>query len=72
MVKGDYIYTPRFSRVRIAEVFENMEIAKANGYTEPTHYEGEYDVLGKSTGIDRMVFCAVKKGLNRRSLIWQM
>lgn len=62
MVKGDYVYTPRFCRVQIAEVFENKEIAKANGYTEPTYYKGEYDVLGKSEGVNKMVFCAVKKG----------
>lgn len=62
MVKGDYVYTPRFCRVRIEEGFEDRDMAKANGYTEPTHYKGEYDVLGKSAGVNKMVFCAVKKG----------
>lgn len=62
MNKGDYIYTPRFCNVRIEEVFENRDEARENRYTEPTHYKGDYDVLGKSIGINRMVFAAVKKG----------
>lgn len=61
MNKGDYIYTPRFCNVRIEEVFENRDEAMENGYTEPTHYRGDYDVLGKSIGVNRMVFAAVKK-----------
>ena len=61
MNKGDYIYTPRFCNVRIEEVFENRDEAMENGYTEPTHYKGDYDVLGKSIGVNRMVFAAVKK-----------
>lgn len=62
MNKGDYIYTPRFCNVRIEEVFENRDEARENGYVEPTHYKGDYDVLGKSIGVNRMVFAAVKKG----------
>ena len=62
MNKGDYIYTPRFCNVRIEEVFENRDKARENGYTEPTHYKGDYDVFGKSIGVNRMVFAAVKKG----------
>lgn len=61
MNKGDYIYTPRFCNVRIEEVFENRDEAMENGYTEPTYYKGDYDVLGKSIGVNRMVFAAVKK-----------
>lgn len=61
MNKGDYIYTPRFCNVRIEEVFENRDEAIESGYTEPTHYRGDYDVLGKSIGVNRMVFAAVKK-----------
>lgn len=62
MNKGNYIYTPRFCNVRIEEVFKNRDEARENGYTEPTHYKGDYDVLGKSIGVNRMVFAAVKKG----------
>ena len=61
MNKGDYIYTPRFCNVRIEEVFENRDEVRENGYTEQTHYRGDYDVLGKSIGVNRMVFAAVKK-----------
>lgn len=62
MKKGDYIYTPRFCNVRIEEVFSDETVARENGYTEPTHYRGDYDVLGKSIGVNGMVFAAVKKG----------
>lgn len=58
---GDTIYTPRFCTVRIEEVFETKDEAKTNGYTEPTYYKGDYDVLGKSIGVNRMAFAAVKK-----------
>ena len=61
MKKGDYIYTPRFCNVRVEEVFGSRDEAKENGYTELTHYNGEYDVLGKSLGINKMVFAAVRK-----------
>ena len=61
MQKGDYIYTPRFCTVQINEVFESKTEARENGYTEPTHYQGEYEILGKSIGMNRMVFAAVKK-----------
>jgi len=61
MKAGDYIYTPRFCTCKIEKVFDNKREAYAEGYTEPTHYEGEYDILGKHTGINRMIFSAVKK-----------
>lgn len=61
MKKGDYIYTPRFCNVRIEEVFSDETVARENGYTEPTHYNGEYEILGKSIGWNRMIFAAVKK-----------
>jgi hypothetical protein len=61
MKKGDYVKTPRFCTVKIEEVFENARSARAEGYTEPTHYEGEYEILGKHTGINRMIFAAIKK-----------
>ena len=58
---GDYVYTPRFCTVQIEEIFETMEAAKANGYIEPTYYRGEYKVFGKSCGINKMKFAAVKE-----------
>lgn len=61
MKKGDYIYTPRFCNVRIEEVFGGRDEARENGYTEPTHYNGEYDVLGKPLGVNKMIFAAVRK-----------
>lgn len=61
MKKGDYIRTPRFCTVKIEEVFDNTKVARSEGYTEPTHYEGEYEILGKHTGINRMVFAAAQK-----------
>jgi hypothetical protein len=61
MKAGDYISTPRFCTVKIEEVFNSKKAAMASGYTEPTHYEGEYDILGKSTGINRMIFAAAQK-----------
>ena len=61
MKVGDRIYTTRFCTVRIKEVFETEEEARENGYKEPTYYKGNFDVLGKSIGINRMVFAAVKK-----------
>lgn len=62
MNKGDYIYTPRFCNVQIEEVFETRDEVIENGYTEPTYYKGDYDVLGKSIDVNRMVFAACKKG----------
>jgi len=62
MKKGDYVRTPRFLTVKIAEVYEEKKDATRDGYTEPTHYQDEqYDILGKSIDINRMVFAAVAK-----------
>jgi hypothetical protein len=60
MKKGDRVNTPRFLTVKIEDVL-NPEQAREQGYTEPTHYDGEYRILGKSTGLNRMVFAAVRK-----------
>lgn len=57
---GDRIYTPRFCTVIIKEILTPEE-AYENGYTEPTHYkDSDYKILGKSTGLNHMVFAAVK------------
>lgn len=63
MKKGERIFTPRFCNVEIAEVFEEKSIARKEGYTEPTHYykDPDYDVLGKNTKPNHMIFAAVKK-----------
>lgn len=62
MKKGDRIRTPRFLWVTIQEVYENEADAKEAGYTETTHYRrGAYGILGKSIGLNRMVFAAFKK-----------
>lgn len=60
--KGDYVLTPRFCHVTIDEVYNTKHEARENGYTEPTYYDGEYDIFGKSLGDCRMAFAAVKKG----------
>lgn len=58
---GDYIKTPRFLTVRIEEVLSEDE-AREKGYKEPTHYKNpDYEIHGKSTGINRMKFAAVIK-----------
>ena len=61
MKKGDRIYTPRFCTVQIEEVFESRSEASAAGYTEPTYYEGEYGVAGKSLDMYHMQFAAYRK-----------
>jgi hypothetical protein len=62
MKQGDYVYTPRFCTCKIEKVFTSAKEARSEGYTEPTHYENpEYDVCGKSIGVNRMIFAAIQK-----------
>ena len=62
MKKGEFIYTPRFCSVKIEKVCRNRNTAYKQGFTEPTHYaDAKYDILGKHTGINRMIFAAVTK-----------
>jgi hypothetical protein len=62
MKAGDYINTPRFCKVKIAEVFNDKTTAKEFGYCEPTYYDNpEYDIWGKHIDINRMIFAAIKK-----------
>jgi hypothetical protein len=62
MKKGDWVNTPRFLKVKIEEVFENRKEAWEQGYHEPTHYESlEFDIFGKHTAINYMIFAAVRK-----------
>lgn len=59
---GEYINTPRFLKVKIAAIYERKNIARLDGYTEPTHYDNsEWDILGKHTGVNQMIFAAVRK-----------
>lgn len=60
---GDYVETPRFCKVRIAAVYTDNNEALENGYTEPTDYRNEeYHIRGKHTGINTMIFAAIKRG----------
>lgn len=62
MKKGDYVDTPRFCKVEIEKVFRTEENARKSGYTEPTYYKDwQYGVLGKSIGINHMIFAGFKK-----------
>ena len=60
--KGKYIQTPRFLNVRIADILTKEE-ARKQGFKEPTHYDSDpdFDVFGKSTGENKMLFAAVLK-----------
>ena len=59
---GDDVETPRFLKVKIAEVYMDNVKAFQDGYTEPTHYRSEeYHVRGKHTALNTMIFAAIKK-----------
>lgn len=59
---GDTAYTPRFCTVRIVAVFSSESDARAEGFSEPTHYENpDYEIFGKHAGTNRMIFAAIKK-----------
>lgn len=61
MKTGDRVYTPRFCNVQINEVFDSRESCFKAGYIEPTYYNGEYDIRGKSIDMYHMVFAAYRK-----------
>lgn len=59
---GDKVKTPRFLTIRIAAMFESVKLAESCGFTEPTHFENDrYEILGKSIGLNLMIFAAVEK-----------
>jgi len=59
---GDKIQTPRFLGVRIAAMFESVELAEACGFTTGTDFRDEdYHIRGKGIGENRMLFAAVKR-----------
>jgi hypothetical protein len=62
MLKGDFINTPRFLKVKIEDILTADE-AQNQGFTEPTHYinDPEFYIFGKSIGINRMIFAAVRR-----------
>ena len=61
MKVGDSVYTPRFCTVQIVTIFESEAEARMAGYCEPTYYEGEYTILGKSLDMYHMEFAAILK-----------
>jgi hypothetical protein len=62
MKQGDYVFTPRFCTVKIEKVFNTENEAREAGYREPTHYDsGDYDIMGKHIGENRMTFAAIHK-----------
>lgn len=59
---GEWIDTPRFCKVKIDAIYENREQAYNDGFNEPTHYNSSwYDIYGKNTSINHMIFAAIKK-----------
>lgn len=63
MKKGDRVMTPRFSTVKIEEIYETEKELKEAGYTEPTHLQDDnYIVRGKSLDMYHMKFAAAIKG----------
>lgn len=66
MKKGDRVHTPRFLTVTIDRVLTREE-AYQQGFTEPAHYwdDPDYDILGKHTSVNHMIFAAVKSCLMR-------
>ncbi len=55
---GDYIRTPRFCTVRISALFASADMMREAGFTEPTYFNGDAVICGKSEGVNRMIFAA--------------
>ena len=64
MKKGDRVYTPRFCTVKISEIFADKEEAEKAGFTEPTYYEGDFEIRGRSMDLYHMEFAAYRKNNN--------
>ena len=56
---NEYVKTLRFLDVRISAIFTKAEDARTLGFTEPTYYKGDFEVLGRQYASDRMDFCAI-------------
>lgn len=62
IVAGDYVRTPRFLSVKIEKVYPSAEKMYLDGFEEPTHFrDDDYEVCGKSIGLNRMEFAAAHK-----------
>lgn len=62
IVAGDYVRTPRFLSVKIKKVYPSVEEMFRDGFTETTHFhDDDYEVCGKSIGLNRMEFAAAQK-----------
>ena len=55
---GATVMTPRFLHVTIREVFDSYDDMIKAGYTEPTHYRGDFWVNGMSLDEYHMRFAA--------------
>lgn len=55
---GDRVKTPRFLTVTIAEVFPSYRDMVLAGFTEPTHFDGLFEVGGRHIGPNMMEFAA--------------
>lgn len=60
--KGDIVYSPRFCHLEIQKVFQSEAAARKAGFNEQTDYKDrDYGILGKSIGMNRMIFAAYRK-----------
>ncbi len=65
---SDKVNTPRFLTVRIAAMFESVELAEVCGFTETTDFrDGNYHIRGRRIGENQMVFAAVIRNSTLRS-----
>ena len=59
---GDFVITPRFSKVRIWQVFNTEQEARESGYTEQSYFEDPgFGVLGKVLDMEHIRFAAYRK-----------
>jgi hypothetical protein len=59
---GSNVRTPKFLNVRIAAMFENVELAEDCGFTETTLFlNQDYIIRGKCLGNNRMLFAAIPR-----------
>lgn len=61
MNAGDIVMTPRFCKVRIEKIFDTKEEMERSGYTEPTYYDGLFEVRGRVLDVNSMVFAACER-----------
>jgi len=54
----DWIDTPRFCKVKIKAIL-TPALAREFGFTETTHYKGDFNIYGKHIGTNLMIFAAV-------------